>query len=334
MSPQSQSPQWFPTNLAPIGGPSLTFDALEKDIEKSMARDFPVTVGIGILCDARFKDGPCIIMSVDDKASYGSDPVVLSTEACGKFHDTLPMAPLAIAISGHISTCDGVVTEFCTQIAHIKEQREARGEQPLLKHEDFRPAIVEARKFEYQDFMNDSLQAYLGITRNEWLKETDREIKRKGLAVARVCMKYFPVQLIIGGFLSTNPKHWILLCAQGALYTETGAQHYATGIGATEALKQLAARKQSEYLSAPRSLLHVAEAMRCAKRKYPQQIGEPADYMILRANKPMMIFKRTSDVLKRWLIDFKNKPSDPLQSEQKYRDEFERELCEYKSVNV
>jgi hypothetical protein len=298
-----------------------------------MARNTPVTVGIGVLCDARFKDGPCIIMGVDDKSTYG-DPVVLSNEVCGKFHDTLPLAPLAIAISGDISTCDGVVTEFCTQIAHIKEQREARGEHPLLRHEDFRPAIAEARKIEYQDFLNDSLQSYLGITLEEWRKETNKEISRKGFTVARVCGKYFPVGLIVGGFLSTNPKHWILLRAQGAMITQTGAQYYATGIGAIEALKQLAARKQSEYLSAPRSLLHVAEAMRRAKRKYPQHIGEPADYMILRANKPMMIFKRTSDVLKQWLIDFKNKPSDPLQSEQKYRDELEHELCEHKSVNV
>jgi hypothetical protein len=49
-------------------------------------------------------------------------------------------------------------------------------------------------------------------------------------------MKYFPVGLIVGGFLGANPKHWVLLSAQGAQKTETGAQHYATGIGAVKAL--------------------------------------------------------------------------------------------------
>ncbi|MGC2743551.1 MAG: hypothetical protein WA672_10215, partial [Candidatus Angelobacter sp.] len=211
-------------------------------------------------------------MAVDDKASYGN-PVVLSTSACGKFHDTLPMAPLAIAISGHISTCDGVVTEFCHQIAHIKTKREESNDLPALRHEDFRAAILEGRRIEYRDFMNESLQSYLGRTWNEWLRETDREVKRKGLAVARACMKYFPVGLIVGGFLGTNPKHWVLLSAQGAQQTETGAQHYATGIGAMKALEKLSERKQSEYISAPRSLLHIAEAMKRAKQAFPQAIG-------------------------------------------------------------
>jgi hypothetical protein len=292
-----------------------------------------VTVGIGLICDLKFAGGPCIIMSVDDKASYGH-PIVLSTNACGKFHDILPCAPLAIAISGDISTCDGVVTDLYDQIASIKKAREDARDMPALRHNDFRSAILNARHYEYQSFLDEQLQAYLGITRLEWLKENDREIKRKGLCVVRACIKYFPVGLIIGGFLGMNPRHWILLRACGAAKTETGAQFFTVGIGGEKALRKLCERDQKEYMSAPRSLLHVAEAMKKAKQAYPQAIGDPADYMILRPNKPMMRFKRNAESLKRWLAEFNGKPTDQMQSAVKYRDEFEDELYEYRSVNV
>lgn len=293
-----------------------------------MAASAPVTVGIGVLCDARFEDGPCIIMAVDDKGSFGIDR--LENNACGKFHDTLPAAPFAVAMSGTISVCDGVVSEFCTRIEHIKKKREEENDLPVLRNDDFRNAIKEARLDEYRAFLDEELQGYLGLTIDQWWKETNQEKRRKGFAVARCSRLYFPVWLIIGGFIGDK---WVLMKASGATVIEMGAQCFATGVGEVEALQHLFSRKQEEYNSAPRTLLHVAEAMEKARLAYPKAIGIPADYMVLRGNKPMMRFPRSSAMLKQWREQFDGRSTEPMQSDAQFRKDFEKELYEYKSLN-
>jgi hypothetical protein len=260
----------------------------------------PVTVTIGVLCDFRFSEGPCIILAADDK-SIVEDPPKFANNACGKFHDTIPFAPLGIAISGNISVCDGVVSSFCDQLNLIKKKREEENDEPIIRGDDLRDAILEAKKYEYSYFFNDLLLGHLGMTRDQYLAETNPEKKRKGRVVARAACLYFPVWLIVGGFIG---KNWVLMKSSGACVTEMGGQCFAAGIGDGTALKKLFECRYEPYMSAPRTLLHVAEAMEAARVAYPESIGVPSDYLVLRPNRPMMRFKRDSPALQEWLKPF------------------------------
>jgi hypothetical protein len=303
-------------------------DFWRESVENAIAKRTPVTVGIGVLCDARFEDGPAIILAVDDKGVYG-DPPETANDVCGKFHDTLPFAALGIAVSGTLSTCDAIVAEFCTQLETTISKRKKKKTKPFLRSDDLRIAIREARRYEYPLYFDDQLQALTGMSREEWLRETNPEKKRKGWVVARAAQLYFPSWIIVGGFIG---KDWVLMKSSGATVTEMGAQNFAVGIGELEALKVLNSRHQDAYTSAPRSLLHVAEAMGVARATYPHAIGQP-DFMLLRAGKPIMRLKKDSRVLRKWISEFAGKLTRPMQDDRLYRKELESDLYEHRSLN-
>lgn len=292
-----------------------------------MARSTPVTVGVGVLCNARSSEGPAIIMAVDDKGFYG--PQVTANNVCGKFHDTLPTAPFLIAISGTISTCDAVVAEFYQQLKDTKSKREQEHDLPALRSDDLRIAIREARRYEYKLYFDDQLQAFTGMSRDEWLEETNPEKKRKGWTIARAAQLYFPVWLLVGGFIGNI---WVLMKSSGGRVTEMGSQHFAVGVGELEATNALNSRHHDCYASVPRALLHVAEAMGAAREAYPDFIGQP-DFALLRANRPIMRVKKTSAVLLRWLDQFSGRPSTPMQDDPQFLKDLEGELYEHRTVN-
>jgi len=320
---------WFPRNDYPMDGPHDMRNAWAEAVRNDMARKSPVTVAASVVCDFKFAGGRCIIMSVDDKASYG-DPPLFSTK-CGKFADMLPEVPIVAAISGDISACDGVIAILWELIRDIKKQREQTNQIPILTHKNICNAIRDARHDEYVEFLSDSLQGYLGMKLEACRLETNPEIMSKCSNIAKCCMQYFPVGLLVAGFLG---KDWIHFKSQGAQKIESGAQPFATGIGGAKAQEKLSERNQNEYMSVPRSLLHLAEAMETARLAYPKHIGKPSDYMVLRPNKPIMRFNNSSANLQRWIAEFRGRATDEMQSDTKYREEFESDLYEYKSSNV
>jgi len=274
-----------------------------------------------------YNQGPTIVLAVDDKGTYGGRSLT-ANEACGKFYDTLPTAPLGIAVSGNLSTCESVVAEFSTQLKTFRKQQENDGD--VLYCDHVRVAIREARQYEYGMFFEEELRGLLGMSRSEWLVETNPEKKRKGWKVARAARLNFPVWLIVGGFLR---RDFVLMRSSGACVTQVGVGPFAAGIGWQPALNQLHTRKQDNYHSVPRTLLHVAEAMDQARLAFPNSIGRPADYLVLRPEEPMMRFSRDSPVLKAWLAQFARKDSQPMQTDPSFRKEFEEELQEHRSVN-
>jgi hypothetical protein len=298
-------------------------------VRNAMAEDSPVTVGIGVLSDVMHTEGPCIILAVDDKASYGVPPIT-TNNACGKFHDLLPILPVGLSISGDIGTCDAVVAEFYERMKDFQEAQNQKNEPLAPDH--LRIAIREARHYEYRHFLGEEMRGYLGMTLDEWQKETNPEKKRKGMVIARAARLYFPVWIIAGGFW--GDRYFGLMKSSGACVTEMGGGHYACGLGDIPALKILHRRNQEAGMSAPRSLLHVAEAMEAARKSAPKYIGKPADYIVLRRNKPMMRFNANSPVLAEWLADFKNtKDSTPMQDDQRFRNQFVNALYKHIPLN-
>lgn len=266
-------------------------------------------------------------MAVDSRGTYG-DPPVTTHDACGKFVDLLPVVPVVVAISGSVSMCDAVIWEFYEQLRSFKVEQEKKGETLQIDH--LSVAIRNARHYEYLKFLRQEMQGCLGMTLEEWQEETNPEKKRKGRVVARAARWNFPVWLIAGGFWETA---FGLVASAGACVTEMGARHFAVGIGGVAALEKLHSRDQEPYMSAPRTLLHVAEAMDAAKRAYPAYIGRPDDYVILRANKPIMRFPAASPALAEWRTDFRGKPTDLMQDDPSFRKEFEANLYQYQSAN-
>jgi hypothetical protein len=322
--------RFISTHPAPLGLPDKeVLDAWSKYVLDAMAEEAPMTVGIGVLCDVGHAEGPCIILGVDDKASYG-DPPVTTNNACGKFHDLLPILPVGLAISGDIGTCDGVVAEFYEQLKNIKKKQDKKKQPLALDH--LRIAMIEARHYEYRLFLGEEMRGYLGMSLNDWRKETNPEIKRKGRAIARAARLYFPVWIIAGGFW--GGRYFGLMKYSGACVTEMGGGHYANGLGDIVALRKLHNRGQEMYMSPPRSLLHMAEAMEAARKSAPRYIGRPADYIVLRRDKPMMRFNTKSPVLAEWLDDFKKgRNSEPMQNDQRFRNQFVNALYEHIPVN-
>jgi hypothetical protein len=298
-------------------------DAWSLAVETAMQVDTPVTVCVGVICDASHRDGPTIILAADDKSTYG-DPPLTTDKVCGKIHDFQPICDLGACISGSAEICDAVIAEFHEQLKAMKQKEEAQGHWLATDH--VRLAIREARHYEYGLFADDAMQGLLHIGLDQWRTETNPEIRRKGMAVMRAAMFHFPIWIIFGGFLHGD---WVLTRASGATVTSSGSSHYAVGIGQLPAYKALHRRKHDYYSPYPAALVHVAEAMEAARKAYPKYIGKPADYLVLRRNQPMMRFRRRSPLLEKWL---KAGTKSMVDSEE-LRRQFDAELYPLASVN-
>src|SRR5271155_3925380 len=133
-------------------------------------RGAPVTVCIGVVCDAEHPDGPCVILAADNKSTYG-DPPVTTNSVCGKIHDLQPTCDLAVAISGDVSMCDVVVSELYEQIKEAKVHEEAVNHRGL-QIDNLRIAIREARAHEYDYFTREQMQGFLNMSLQQWQAET------------------------------------------------------------------------------------------------------------------------------------------------------------------
>jgi 20S proteasome alpha/beta subunit len=312
-----------PYDISDVGDADVD-SAWREYVAKTMRRSAPVTVCIGVVCDAEYSDGPCVILAADNKSTYG-DPPVTTNRVCGKIHDLQPACDLAVAISGDVSMCDVVVSELYEQIKEAKAHEEAVNHRGL-QIDNMRIAIREARAHEYDYFTREQMQGFLNTSLPEWQAETNAEKRRKGMAVMRYARQYFPVWLIIGGFLGDN---WVLMRSAGAGTISGGDTHYAVGIGNVAALKCLHKRKHDMYSPAPMALVHVAEAMEAARKAAPRYIGKPGDYNVFRRNEPIMRFHSDSPVLAAWL----KQGTKSMRDTPELRRQFESQMYEHISLN-
>jgi 20S proteasome alpha/beta subunit len=293
-------------------------------VASSMRVDAPMTVAIGVVCDAEYSDGPCVIISADNKGTYGMPPVT-TNNVCGKIHGLQPICNLAVAISGHVSTCDVVVGEVAEQLREAKTHEE-KVNQRGLQIDNLRIALRNAREHEYSYYAREQMQSLLCMSLEQWQAETNAEKRRKGWAVMRYAQRYFPVWIVVGGFLGNNH---VLMMSSGGGSIVGGDDHYAVGIGNLAAYKCLHKRGHSIYSAAPVALVHVAEAMEVARKSEPRYIGKPHDYCVFRRNKPMMRFRRDSPVLATWL----KQGTKSMRDSPELRRQFESQLYEDVSPN-
>jgi hypothetical protein len=293
-------------------------------VASRLRRGAPVTICVGVVCDAEHPDGPCVILAADGKGVYG-DPPVTTNPVCGKIHDLQPVCDLAVAMSGDVSVCDVVVAEFYEQLRQAKTHEESENRRGL-QIDNLRIALREARFHEYSYYTQDQMQGCLGMSLEQWQAETNPEKRRKGAVVMRYARQYFPVWLIIGGFLGDK---WVLMRSSGATAISGGDTHYAVGIGNVAAYKSLHKRKHDIYSPAPMALVHVAEAMEAARKAAPKYIGKPGDYNVFRRNKPIMRFRNDSPLLFAWL----KQGTKLMQDTPELRRQFESQMYEHVSPN-
>jgi hypothetical protein len=314
------------TNPAPLEWRESNVDRLfELQVEQSMSRHLRVTVCIGVLSDARHPDGHCIILSADGKGTYGSPPRTTNTVA-GKIHDFYPTCPnLAAAIAGDSAMCHATVGALEAQLSEMM-RTEAPNWGGHLVVDHVRMAIAEARRLEYEKFVAEEMRALIGMNLAEWQVETNAEKRRKGLVITRCARRFFPVHLIVGGFMGPI---WVLVNSAGGQRILGGDSHYASGAGSLEALRVLHKRQHDAYSPWPTALVHVAEAMEAARRAYPDYIGRPGDYLLMRENDPIMRFPRRSKLLQGWV----KRGTQYMVVNESLRKQFEAELYQHVSAN-
>ncbi|MFB3916797.1 MAG: hypothetical protein ACE14M_08710 [Terriglobales bacterium] len=266
---------------------------------------YPVTIGIGVLCDG----GETAILASDMRVTYRSSTLP-PTDAAGKQYDFAPLL-LAAAVAGEPKVCHPVITEIAEQLRKLLAAKKEHSEQ-LLVFEHIRLIIEYSRKKELRKLQGCAMEAKLGVSLAEWqagkLPNADKldplalQWGRTVLEDVRDKLRY-SLGLILLGFVDNGP---VFFRAWGAEPLDEAAnpEFYAIGSGSEAALDVLIRREQNIYTTMARSLLHLYEALKAA-RQHEKTVGPPAPYIVIRphnAAKPtgVMRFPAESKLLRGW----------------------------------
>jgi 20S proteasome alpha/beta subunit len=140
--------------------------------------------------------------------------------------------------------------------------------------------IVESARFaEHKARLNGQMKKHLKMTLKQWqaLPSSSPQYRRG----KRLNNRYWlPVEFLVGGIIRG------IGCFVYFIPDEDEASEESLiciGTGGPTAYDWLMKRSQEVHMSLPRTLVHVAEAMREARLKNPKTVGEPADYLVITA---------------------------------------------------
>jgi len=271
-----------------------------------------VTIGIGVLCDG----GNTAVLASDMRVTYGSSPVTPSDHA-GKQYDFPPFL-LAAAIAGRACVNEAVISVMAHELNKLLV---AKMEEPH-KHfvsQHVRDILDYARKQELRKHQECAMEGELGIGLSAWQagklpngQKMDDLALRWGLSVLRRTKENLRSQLglIVLGFAENGI---VFMRGIGAEPTEetTVPEYYVIGSGSLAAIEVLTKRKQDIYTSLARSLLHIYEALKAARRSQ-KTVGPPAPYLVIRplnAAEPngMWRFPAESHLLRSWSKHYRNR---------------------------
>lgn len=221
-----------------------------------------MTVGIGVCCQG----GQCVIMTADGKGSF-ADPSLPSHERLGKQYD-LPFG-LYANIAGDARQCNGVINRMGTAIDSLRLDAS-----PRL---DVIQEAIEASRFaESRELADGQLKKLLKITLKEWQeKPSASSVYRRGKRI--ISGTGLSVELLVGGIIRGSG---VVIQFSGEEMTSADPIG-CIGTGGDAAFVKLMERSQNVHMSLPRTLLHVAEAMREARLKNPKTVGDAADYVVI-----------------------------------------------------
>jgi hypothetical protein len=254
--------------------------------------DDSMTIGIGVLCEG----GKCIVLASDTRASYKSGR---PHDVCAKQFD-LPPFPFVGLIAGEVSCAASVVSQMCAEFREIPSP-------PATQLAHIIRAFNNARFHIFEERVDAQMRQYLCTGLTEWKQgPLDARVYRGGKAVIRTTK--LPVHIIVAGFLRTD--EFVFLRGIQKRPHEEEASPGVYVIGATEASEfaneVLRRRKQCLDFGLPRTLLHIYEAMKAARKDH--SVGNPSWYVVLRPN-DMMRFPSNSIHLRNWEKAYKNRVS-------------------------
>jgi hypothetical protein len=274
----------------------------------------PVTIGIGVLCDG----GKTAILASDVRVTYRGANLP-PTDAAGKQYDFAPFL-LAAAVAGEPKVCHPVISEITEWLRKVMVIKNKHPELPFVLEEVHR--IIEySRKKELRRLQGCAMEAKLGVSLAEWqagklpnADNLDPMALRWGLSVLEDVRNGLKssLGLILVGFVDTGI---VFFRAQGAEPLEDAAtpEFHVIGSGSEAALEVLIRREQNIFASTARSLLHVYEALKAA-RKQEKTVGPPAAYCVIRparASKPngLMRFPAESRLVRGWYKAYQKRTS-------------------------
>lgn len=250
-----------------------------------------MTVGIGVLCER----ASCVILASDTRGSWPHNPIS-AHEECGKQWD-FPYFPLAASVAGSFSSAQPFIDQLTVQIA-------ALGKKKHVYCEHFENAIDYARFRYFLKRVDWRLKMTMGLPYTMWRRAKTPRGHDIHPVLIRVGLKIFdetslPVQLILAGFLNDGRLIFYRADQKAAIDQSTSPGVLVIGTGAVAAMDHLSRRGQNADCSLARSLLHVHEALKKARR-IDQYVGRPSAYFVIRKNGQMGRFPADSRLLRNW----------------------------------
>jgi 20S proteasome alpha/beta subunit len=240
-----------------------------------------VTIGIGVLCDG----GETAILASDMRVTYGNSPVSPSDYA-GKQYEFSPHL-LSASIAGRTNINEAVVSVMALHLSELLAQKQKQPD-GLFVSEHVRHILERARKQELRKLQECAMLSELGVSLDDWLSGTLKDGRklddlalRWGLTILQRVKKEFcsKLALIVVGFADNGI---VFMRGIGAEAIEEAASppYYVIGSGSYAAMEVLTKRGQNTDTSIARSLLHIYEALRAARKE--KTVGPPSAYVVIR----------------------------------------------------
>lgn len=254
-----------------------------------------MTVGVGVVCQR----GTCVVMATDTKGSFAGNLFPSHNRLSKQL--ALPFR-LCGSIAGDVDTCNAVENRL---FEHLR--RYPANLPVVLAH--VLGSVEKAKSEEFLRRVNDKMVALLGMTISEWQHLPSKDSRyRRG---ARLMKRYvFPVDLIVGGLIMGSGVILSFIGTDTVGMGELGC----VGSGGDAAYAHLMSRGQNAYMSLPRAILHVGEAMREAKNTEPETVGDPADYVVITEYQTRRMPAR-HPILQKMLMDYSSTETDSIDSD-------------------
>ena len=306
-------------NTLAVYGPHCTFNG---EIPEPW-EDNPVTVGIGVLCEY----GNCAVLASDMRVTYGKMKVD-THEIAGKQY-SFPPFNLAGAIAGSTSSTHAIFSELSSQLKILLAAYvEAKKTHPSVRiyFEHIRNAIEISRKRELRRLQKCAMESQLGVSVEDWIAGTlptgqpfNEYAHREGLRVLRRVKEEMDYQssVILVGFIKDEAVFCRGIGAHPVEEAVSPAIFVIGGKGAVDALQVLVNRKQNIEMGIARTLLHIYEALKVARKD--KGVGDASSYVVIRPHtsaRPngMLRFHPDHPMIKQWSKDYALRNTEPLET--------------------
>ena len=272
-----------------------------------MEDDFPVTLGIGVICEA----GKYVVLASDTRASYG-DPDssgIAPNDRIGKQWDFHPFK-LVTSVAGRLGVAHNIVSQLTIETEKLLALQRVG---TVICREHIENAVNEARIHEVARMYDAASRLSFNVTLQQLLRGRLKYGPIDKFAWAEIKRTVFQqpllADMLIGGYLDDEP---ILIKASGKRQLETDADPPVFVIGSQGskyAMEHLNKRGQHLFSGIAQSLLHIHEAAEIA-RLNDKYIGLCPAYIVMGVDfKGFGQIAHNSPCLTGWATAYKDRPT-------------------------